>query len=101
MKKTLIFPLLILIGISITAMECEPEETCEQDEICETKFVTACCTEDDCVYKYDGKEYSEDQVGQLALDLGCGTTGEVRSASKEDLALVTEKLKNLIKKARK
>ena len=76
MKKKIFGITFILLGVfSAVWYSCEtnkdPEETCLQDEICEGKLVTACCTETECVKKYNGQEYTEDQLGQLAEDLGC------------------------------
>ena len=98
MKKTISLLSVILLGILVTiwySCETDPEEICEQDEICENKFVTACCTEDECVYKYNGKEYTEDQLGQLAEDLGCASVKALKSGS-DDLSGVIEKLKALM-----
>jgi hypothetical protein len=106
MKKTFYLLSVILLGILVTtwySCEAVPEETCEQDEICENKFVTACCTENECVYKYNGKEYTEDQIDQLAEDLGCGTSAVVlKSGSQEnDLSGVIGQLKTLMGRVQK
>jgi hypothetical protein len=105
MKKTIFLLSAILLGIAVTtwySCETDPEETCEQDEICEAKFVTACCTDNECVYKYNGKEYSEDQVGQLAKDLGCDAVNEEMESEsqKKALASVVDQLKALMAKTR-
>lgn len=105
MKKTFYLLSAVLFGMLVTiwySCETDPEETCEQDEICENKFVTACCTENECVYKYNGKEYSEDQIDQLAEDLGCASAvGVLKSGSQEeDLSAVVEKLKALMSRVR-
>jgi hypothetical protein len=101
MKKIIYILSVVLLGIMATWYSCEtdPEETCQQDEICEGKYVTACCTENECVYKYNGKEYTEDQLDELAEDLGCGSASGVliKSGSQEyDLSDVIEKLKALM-----
>jgi len=106
MKKKFYLLSVILLGILVTtwySCETDPEETCGLDEICEAKFVTYCCTEDECVYKYAGKEYTEDQIGQLAADLGCGTAGVgLKAESQEnDLSAVIEQLKALRDRVRK
>ena len=98
MKKAFLLLSIVFLGLLLTtyySCETDPEETCEQDEICENKFVTACCTEDECVYKYNGKEYTEDQLGQLAEDLGCASAKTLKSGS-DDLSGVIEKLKALM-----
>ena len=55
--------------------ETESQESCAQDEICTDKSVTSCCTDGTCVFKYNGKEYTEDQLAELADDLGCNDGG--------------------------
>lgn len=105
MKKTIFLISFVLLAILVTTYySCEKilEEICEQDEICEGKFVTACCTEDECVYKYNGKEYTEDQLDQLAEDLGCASAvGVLKSGSQEDeLSAVIEKLEALMSRVR-
>jgi hypothetical protein len=105
MKKKIFLLSFIFLGILIAtyySCETDPEETCEQDEICEGQFVTACCTETECVYKYNGKEYTEDQLDQLAEELGCGAAvGVLKSGSQEDdLSAVIEKLKALMARVR-
>ena len=97
MKKTILILGIIIIGTLITvwnACETDSKETCQQDEICTDKFVTACCTDNDCVYKYNGKEYAESEIDQLATELGCSakkSTGE-----NDDLSGVIERLKALM-----
>jgi len=106
MKKKFYLLSVILMVILVTtwySCELDPQETCEQDEICENKFVTYCCTENECVYKWNGKEYTDDQLDQLAEDLGCGTSGVIlKSGSREnDLSGVIEQLKALRDRVRK
>ena len=106
MKKAIYLLSVVLLGILITtwySCEEDPEETCFQDEICPAKFVTACCTETECVYKYGGKEYTEDQLDELAEDLGCGASAiALKSGSQEDdLSWVIEQLKALMDRAKK
>jgi hypothetical protein len=100
MKKSFSLLSVILSGILVTTFfSCTetPKETCEQDEICTEKFVTACCTDSVCVYKYNGHEYTEDQIGQLADDLGCTTKKALKSAGQEDdLSAVVTQLKALM-----
>jgi len=105
MKKTIFLLSFVLLAILVTtyySCETDPEEICEQDEICEGKLVTACCTENECVYKYNGIEYTEDQLDQLAEELGCASAvGVLKSGSQEDeLSAVIEKLEALMSRVR-
>jgi hypothetical protein len=102
MKKPISLLSAILFGIlATTIFSCQDtaKETCKQDEICTAKSVTACCTDNNCVYKYNGKEYTEDQVSQLAKDLGCPAAVSVsKSAGNEDdLSDVVNQLQALMK----
>jgi len=105
MKKKFYLLSVILMGILVTtwySCETDPEETCELDEICTNKFVTVCCTENECVYKYNGKEYTEDQLDELEADLGCGTAMVLKSGSQgNDLSGVIERLKALMDRVKK
>ncbi len=105
MKKKFYLLSIILLGILLTtwySCSTDPQETCELDEICTNKFVTACCTETECVYKYGGKEYAEDQIDQLAADLGCGSAVTLKSGRREyDLSGVIEQLKALMDRVKK
>jgi hypothetical protein len=104
-KKSLIVLSTLLLGIVVTtwySCEKDDEETCLQDEICEV-MVTVCCDNDDvCVYKYDGKEYTEDQVDDLAEELGCGTVSIVPESGilKKDFSGVIEQLRALMTRVR-
>lgn len=107
MKRTIsLLSSAVLLGIIVATWygcEKDSEETCEQDEICESKFVTACCTdEDDCVFKYNGKEYPSSQIDELAADLGCGGFGLVSESTsqKSTTSGATVKLKELLDKVR-
>ncbi len=65
---------LLLIGffaLALTNCKEEDKETCEQDEICTNKNVTTCCDDTTCTWQYNDKTYTEDELGQLATDLGC------------------------------
>ena len=102
MKKTILFLSIILIGIVVAvwnACETDPEESCKQDEICTDKFVTACCTDNACTYKYNGKEYSDSEIDQLAEDLGCSTAKSTDQSN--DLNEVIERLNALMQEAHK
>jgi hypothetical protein len=106
MKKKIFLLSVSLLGILATWYNCEsePEETCEQDEICAGVYVTYCCTENGCVYKYNGKEYTDDQLDELAEETGCGSASGmlIKSGSQEfDLSDVIEKLKALRDRVRK
>jgi hypothetical protein len=105
MKKPIyIISVVLLLLFTTTWYSCElvPEETCELDEICQDKFVTACCTENECVYKYQGKEYTEDQLDQLEADLGCGTAMALKSGGlSDDSSAVIEQLKALMERVKK
>lgn len=66
----------LLVGIMVfmlSACEATPEESCEEDKICEGKTVTACCTDDECYYTYNGVKYGDDadSLIELANALGC------------------------------
>ncbi|UCH13371.1 MAG: hypothetical protein JSV22_09665 [Bacteroidales bacterium] len=106
MKKAIYLISIAFLGILITtwySCEEDPEETCFQDEICANIYVTACCTENECVYKYNGKEYDEDQEVELLQDTGC-TTAVVALKSEsldDDLAGLIEKLRALMDRAKK
>lgn len=102
MKKTVYFLSAILLGIVVTtwySCEKDPEESCFQEEICEAKEVTACCTDDVCVYKYNGKEYSEAEIDDLIDDLGCAVAYSPDNL-KAARASIVDQLKALIQKAR-
>lgn len=106
MKKKFYLLSIIILGILVTtwySCETDPEETCGLDEICAGVYVTYCCTEDGCVYKYNGKEYTDDQLDELAEDLGCGASAiALKSGCQEyDLSDVIEKLKALRDRVRK
>jgi len=102
MKAVNLLFVLFTIGLlSITLSNCgetESPESCAQDEICTGKSVTTCCTNDACVYKYNGKDYQEDELDQLADDLGC-TSGGARVASEEKEQL-KDQLRALLNKAK-
>lgn len=106
MKKIgILFSFILTAFVLLIWYSCQedPAETCKKDEICETKYVTACCDENECVYKYDGKEYSESEINDLAVDLGCSVSvaGLKSENNDEDLSQVIEQLKKLMEKARK
>lgn len=76
MKKATFYLPVFLLGIFlifVSGCETTPAETCEQDEICSGKKVTACCTATNCFYEYNGVEYGDDaeSLARLAAALGC------------------------------
>ena len=77
------------------------DETCSQDEICTAKLVTVCCTDDVCVFKYNGKEYADDEEDQLAIDLGCSSYVPKDELFKVDVASLKMRLHELMESVRK
>ncbi len=76
MKKAAFYLSALLLGVFlvfVSGCTTTPEESCEQEEICTGKIVTACCNEDECYYEYNGVKYSKDSesITKLATDLGC------------------------------
>ncbi len=102
MKKGRIYLMLLIMGLfAFTLSNCgetEPLESCAQEEFCTGKNVSSCCTEDACVYKYDGKEYSEGEETQLYNDLGCTGGGSRVASEQEEQVIYT--LKALMAKAK-
>lgn len=72
-----------------------PEESCEQDEICSGKMVTACCTTTECYYEYNGVKYGDDDasMAQLAAALGC--TSAMADTYQDDLDRLILRLQSL------
>jgi hypothetical protein len=105
MKKSVYFIFLFALIISAIAVyncSSDSKETCSQDEICTAKYVTACCTNDICVYKYNGKTYSDSQKDkdQLALDTGCTSkSSKIDPGNNEELKAVISKLNDLMAEA--
>jgi hypothetical protein len=100
MKRSCKLLPIVFFGIFLAIISCKEisKESCEQDAICESKEVTACCTAGVCVYKYNGKVYTEDEKDQLAIDLGCSSA---KSAGHEnDLAQINKRLTALMDKVR-
>jgi hypothetical protein len=76
MKKSAFYLSVLLLGIFlafVSGCSTTPEETCEQDEICTGKNVTACCSDVECYYEFNGVKYGDDaeSLARLATDLGC------------------------------
>ncbi|NPA35473.1 MAG: hypothetical protein GXO47_01345 [Chlorobi bacterium] len=95
-KRTLLMSLMTLFVFTLFTISCndDPEEYCEQDDICGEQ-VTACCTDDDgnttCVWKYDGKEYTD--IYGLYDDLNCESSVVLKSAETD---VKTETLARLL-----
>ncbi|WP_020529678.1 hypothetical protein [Flexithrix dorotheae] len=105
MKKSKFFKLFFILGLVTFALtncdeEPESEKSCSQDEICTSKNVTACCDDMVCVYEYDGKEYQEDELDQLAEDLGCSSSSGGRFAASGENDQVKDQLLNLLMRAK-
>lgn len=80
LKPLVTIAILILISLSFLACEKVADENCEQQDMneilnCDSeRNVEVCCvTGSDCVYKYNGVEYSDTSSGlnDLADALGC------------------------------
>lgn len=103
MKKYKFLLPLVVLGLFFifnAGCEVEPVESCEQDEICTGKSVTACCTETECYYTFNDKKYGDDaeSLAQLATDLGCATASGANY--QEDIEILIYKLAVLSEKAR-
>lgn len=86
----------IIAGVIYSCNE-DSKESCLQDEICDIT-VTACCDDNDvCTYKYNGKDYPEDQYDQLLEDMGCPSASAGKISEKNNLIF---QLKTLILRAR-
>jgi hypothetical protein len=101
MKRVTFYLSVLLLGMFLTYVSgctTTPLESCEEDEICTGKTVTACCNEDECYYEYNGVKYGDDpaSLAKLANDLGCTFSA---SASYEtdikDLILRLESLREI------
>lgn len=95
MKKrgSLLSIMILAIGFAFTTgCDSTPQESCEQDEICTGKSVTACCTDNECYYTFDGKKYGDDaeSLAELAAALGC-TNGSLPTYE-QDLNSIYERL---------
>ena len=88
MKRLSMYLSILCMGLLFvvnTGCEEEAAESCEQEEICEGKEVTACCEGDVCYYTYDGKKYQESEIAQLALDLNCTSAVNIEDLKLDDL----------------
>ena len=96
----LLLPVVALGLVFFLHISCKsnPLESCEQDEICTGKSVTACCTEGAaCVYTYNGKKYTESEMDQLSKDLGC--TSKKSACYEDELAELRSRLEALMERA--
>ena len=106
MKRSSFYLSVFILGIFvalISGCETTPLESCEQDEICTGKSVTACCSDTDgCYYEYNGKKYGDDaeSLAQLAKDLGCTFSGlATYDEDIQDLILRLEALREISRTA--
>jgi len=104
MKRAKIYLPIVLLGLFIVFMSgCDttPTESCEQDEICVGKTVTACCSDNNgCYYEYNGVEYADDaeSMAKLAAALGCTQASAL--TYKEDIKYLVLRLEALGELAR-
>ena len=103
MKRASFYLSVFILGIFATLISgCEttPLESCEQDEICTGKSVTACCNETECYYEYNGVKYGDDaqSLAQLAKDLGCTFSGlATYDEDLQDIILRLESLHEIVR----
>ena len=89
MKRAKIYLPIILLGLFIAFIPgcaTTPEESCEQDEICTGKTVTACCTDTNCYYEYNGVEYGDDKESMAKLAAALGCTSAIAPNYKEEIS---------------
>jgi len=103
LKKVSYLSLAIAVIFALTLVSCEedPEETCGFDDFCEVE-ITSCCTDETCVYKYNGKEYADTEAGrkQLIDDIGCSATAIDFKSAQEDDAEMERQLKAFLERVR-
>lgn len=88
MKRATFYLSVFFLGIFlvfVSGCETTPTESCEQDEICTGKTVTACCTTTSCYYEFNGIQYGDDaeSLARLAAALGCAQASA--ATFKEDI----------------
>jgi len=76
MKRANIYLPVLMFGlffIFISGCTTTPTESCVQEDFCPGKTVTACCTDTECSFEYNGVKYGDDQESKdkLADLLGC------------------------------
>ena len=89
MKRAAFYLPAILLGIFlvfISGCSTTPEETCEQDEICTGKTVTACCNEVECYYEFNGVKYGDDAESMTSLAVALGCAQASAPTFKEDIS---------------
>lgn len=103
MKKSAFYFSVLVLGmflVFIAGCTTTPQESCEQDEICTGKNVTACCSDTECYYEFNGVKYGDDaeSLARLATDLGC--TQASAPTFKEDIGDLILRLQALGETAR-
>jgi len=100
MKKAILLISLFMIGVFLAVnIGCEsPLESCESDTACDGKEeYTACCTDgQDCVYKYNGKEYTSVDALYDAMNCSSKKNGTVSCDENE----IKQRIRDLLEKAR-
>ena len=89
MKKAAFYLSVLLLGVFlafVSGCSTTPEETCEQDEICTGKTVTACCNVDECYYEFNGVKYGNDTESKTRLAVALGCTQASSPTFKEDIS---------------
>lgn len=71
--------------IFISGCDTTPTESCEQDEICTGKSVTACCSDADCYYEFNGVQYGDDAASMASLAVALGCTQASAPTYQEDI----------------
>jgi hypothetical protein len=98
MKRATFYLSVLLLGVFlafVSGCSTTPEETCEQDEICTGKTVTACCTEAECYYEYNGVKYGTDAQSMTSLAVALGCTQASALTYKEDISDIILRLEAL------
>ncbi len=98
MKRATFYLSVLFLGVFIAIVSgctTTPTESCEEDEICSGKKVTACCSDTECYYEYNGVKYGDDaaSLAKLTTDLGC--TQASLPTYKEDIADLVLRLQAL------
>jgi len=97
MKRTA-FSLAILVFTFFSLLSgctTTPDESCEQDEICAGKLVTACCTATECYYEYNGVKYGDDAASMALLAAALGCTSAKSDTYQDDLDQLILRLQSL------
>jgi hypothetical protein len=106
LKSLMAIALISLIPFTFTACEDKASESCEQQDMNEVlncgveKNVEVCCTEgSNCVYKYAGVEYADNNEGLTNLADALGCTYKSSANYEEQHQLIIKLLKDLKNKA--